>query len=647
MRPGAGPAAEPPSQLTRITAARRPQRVRRNGGRRRAASASARRPRPHSLTRSVGQTQHAILEGVLTTLRLRNFRGFEDHVLPLRPMTLIVGRNNAGKSSVVEALRLVSLVTTRLKGLGFHDGPDWGGVTKREVGVRPSIKGMEINFASFFHRYSDPPAIIEASFDNSTGLRIYIGGEDRVHAVILDPRGQPARGKGTALNLGLPTVEILPQVTPLEPQEVVLTEEYVRRAASSNLASRHFRNQLRVFGDNFAQFAQMVEDTWPGLRVVELRAGRGYPGDALSLTIRDGDFVAEASAMGHGLQMWLQTMWFLARVNGHASVILDEPDVYMHPDLQRRLVRYLKGTHQQVVIATHSVEMMSEVEPDDILVVDRRRKLSKFATSTPEVQRLVDHVGSAHNLQLARLWNARKCLLVEGDDVKLLSLVHQVLFPSAEPLENLPHLPVGGWTGWPYAVGSAMLLKNAGGETIAVYSVFDSDYHSTTSIAKRYEEAARHGVRLHVWERKEIENYLLVPEAIVRAITARMAARAEGPTIKEVSAQFEAICEELKDDVFDAMAAELLLENRAAGATGANREARRVLNERWRTKQGRLATVSGKQALSKLSTWSQKEFGASLSASIVIRHMNSNEIPDEMRAVVGAVEHTAPIEWKS
>lgn len=583
---------------------------------------------------------------MLVALHLKNFRGFEDHVLPLRRSSLIVGRNNAGKSSVVEALRLVSLVTRRLKGLSFYDGPDWAGVSKRECGVRPSLKGLEINFASFFHRYGDPPAIIEASFENQTSLRIYIGGEDRVHAVILDSRGQAARGKAGALRLGLPIVEILPQVAPLEPQEIVLTEEYVRRAASSHLASRHFRNQLRLFSEHFNRFCTIVEETWPGLRVVELRDGRGYPGDELSLTVRDGDFVAEAAVMGHGLQMWLQTMWFLARVEQSACVILDEPDVYMHPDLQRRLVRYLKGAHQQVVIATHSVEMMSEVEPEDILVVDRRRKLSRFATSAPEVQRLVDHVGSAHNLQLARLWSARKCILVEGDDVKLLSLVHQVLFPDAEPLENLPHLPVGGWPGWSYAIGSAMLLKNAGGESIAVYSVFDSDYHSTTAIAKRYEEASRVGVRLHIWGRKEIENYFLLPDVICRAITSRMAARAQAPSTNEITTRIDEISEELKDEVFDAIANERLLENRAGGSTGANREARQILNERWRTRHGRLATVPGKQTLSRLSEWAQSQFGASLSASVVARHMHATDVPEEVQIVIRALEHGSEIDYR-
>jgi hypothetical protein len=560
-------------------------------------------------------------------------------------MTLIVGRNNAGKSSVVEALRLVSLVTTRLKGLGFYDGPDWGGITRRETGVRPSLKNVGINFSSFFHRYGDPPAVIEASFTNETGLRIYIGSEERVHAVILDPKGQPARSKAAALKLDLPPVEILPQIAPLEPNEMVLTEDYVRRATSSNLASRHFRNQLRVYGEHYQRFSAIVEETWPGLRVLELTAGRGYPGDPLSLTIRDEDFVAEAAAMGHGLQMWLQTMWFLARVEQAACVILDEPDVYMHPDLQRRLLRYLKGQHQQVVIATHSVEMMSEVEPDDILVVDRRRKASRFASGPPAVQRLIDHVGSSHNLQLARLWSARKCLLVEGDDVKLLSLVHHILFPEADPLENLPHFQVGGWAGWSYAIGSAMLLKNAGGETISVYSVFDSDYHSATAITKRYENASEHGVRLHIWERKEIENYFLAPDPIVRAIAARMPARVQAPSTKEVSSRLDTICDELKDEAFDAMAGELLLENRAGGPTNANREARRLLNDNWRTKQGRLATISGKQAFSRLSGWSQDQFGASLTATIVARHLQAAETPDELRAVITAIEKNRPIEW--
>jgi hypothetical protein len=274
---------------------------------------------------------------MLVELRLKNFRGFEDHTVPLRPTTLIVGRNNAGKSSVVEALRLLSLVTKRFRSLGYHPAPNWGSIPKREDGIRPSLAGLDTNFATLFYRYSEPPAVIEASFANRMAVRIYIGGPDKIHAVVLDSKGGIVKSKGAALKLALPMVEILPQIGPLEDKELVLTRDYVRSAVSSHLASKHFRNQLRVFSDELPRFRTMVEETWPGLRILELDSGQGYPTDEIMLTVRDEDFAAEVSSMGHGLQMWVQTMWFLARVDAAACVILDEPDVYMHPDLQRRL----------------------------------------------------------------------------------------------------------------------------------------------------------------------------------------------------------------------------------------------------------------------------------------------------------------------
>jgi predicted ATPase len=41
---------------------------------------------------------------MITRLTSRNFRGFDRHTVPLRPITILVGKNNAGKSTVVEVL---------------------------------------------------------------------------------------------------------------------------------------------------------------------------------------------------------------------------------------------------------------------------------------------------------------------------------------------------------------------------------------------------------------------------------------------------------------------------------------------------------------------------------------------------------------
>ncbi len=288
---------------------------------------------------------------------------------------------------------------------------------------------------------------------------------------------------------------------------------------SSTLASAHFRNQLNlIYGDAFEDFREISEKTWPGLAIKELKGQGGKQGGDLELLVRNEDFVAEVSWMGHGLQMWLQTMWFLARCKQFETVILDEPDVYMHADLQRRLIRFLKARHSQVIVATHSIEIMSEVEPENILVVDRDKRDAQFTTDIPEVQQVVDQIGGVENLQLSRLWGSRRCLFVEGDDLVFLKQFQNVLFPdSADPIDAIPHLSVGGWGGWSYAVGSSMLLSTSIGQNIRSYCIFDRDFHTPAQIAMRKNEAQKKGLSLHIWSKKEIENYLLVPELFIEA----------------------------------------------------------------------------------------------------------------------------------
>lgn len=111
---------------------------------------------------------------MLKEVRLSNFRGFSDHVLPLSAATVIVGRNNAGKSTIVEALSLISLVTNRYMSLTYRKPPTELGLSDRYLGVQPSLKGLEIELANVCHEYSDPPANIVANFAGGESIRIYL-----------------------------------------------------------------------------------------------------------------------------------------------------------------------------------------------------------------------------------------------------------------------------------------------------------------------------------------------------------------------------------------------------------------------------------------------------------------------------------------
>jgi ABC-type uncharacterized transport system ATPase subunit len=147
------------------------------------------------------------------------------------------------------------------------------------------------------------------------------------------------------------------------------------KTSQLNLASLHFRNQLAIQYESFPRFVELSEQSWKGLHIRSLDGRSGLPAsnDKLLLWVQDGGYVSEIGWMGSGLQMWLQIMWFLSRVNQDEVIILDEPDVYMHPELQRKLIRLLRNHYKQVIVSTHSIEIISEVEPSNILIIDKRK----------------------------------------------------------------------------------------------------------------------------------------------------------------------------------------------------------------------------------------------------------------------------------
>jgi len=573
---------------------------------------------------------------MITELQLRNFRGFANHIVPLKPFTIVVGKNNAGKSTIVEALRLISIVMSRFKG-DLSVIPHRWEFPRSRRGPNP-FKNLEINLKSIFHSYGDPPAVIRAKFSTGDIVTITVTRDE-----IVARKTRPLWGHITTVS-DLSRVSILPQVAPVAFEERLLTEDYVRGAISSALAPLHFRNQLYFLKEYFEAFKSTAERTWPGLRIRSLETGGVFPDPiTLCLYVDDQNFPAEIAWMGHGLQMWLQMIWFLCRAQDHETVILDEPDVYMHADLQRRLVRFVRDRHQQVIIATHSSEIMAEVLPDNILVVDRSRDKSDFVSSLPVVQKVLTGFGSVHNLHLSRLWNARRFLIVEGEDVVLLKQFQNKLFPqSSIPIDTIPSSSVGGWGGWNQAIGSDILLKNAGGDGIITYCIFDSDYYPQATIQARYNEAIKRGISLYIWRQKELENYLLVPSAIHRAILVQLNDTHTRPTLAEIESKLDAITNDLKQNVIDSVATQIQSANHKLSVATANQMAREFVAHRWKTLTDRLGIIPGKEALSLVSRWIQQEYKVTVSGLLIAYNMISSELQGDIQDVLSAIEECTP-----
>ena len=407
-----------------------------------------------------------------------------------------------------------------------------------------------------------------------------------------------------------------------------------RRFEGSARAPQHFRNQLR-YADlvEYNAFKQLAEDSWPGLQILEVY----MEDDRVYMIVRDRSFSGEISMMGHGLQMWLQTMWFLVRNRDATTLVLDEPDVYMHADLQRGLLRHLRQRHEQLIVATHSVEIISEAAPEEIVIIDGGADRSAPAADLAAVQEGIDGMGGVQNLQLLRMWDARRVLLVEGNDLSILERLHATLHPQAAPLGASPTWSIGGWGGFSYAIGSSMALRNSAGKQIRTYCLLDRDYHLDEEIAERRDQAEKRNVDLHIWSRKELENYLLVPGALARLIAERNGG--VGPTDQEIADRIDAEAEAVREDVL--LACVDAHSDRSPPGPQRARNAASYASKRmaatYSSASDRVASCPGKSVLRATRRWAQDKWGVSMSVHAIAAELRPDEVAAELRAVLAAV----------
>lgn len=569
---------------------------------------------------------------MLEKIQFINYKCFEDATIPLREITIAVGKNNAGKSTMIEGLRLIALAIKSGKKHNYKDLPPIF-QQRNKKSKKLNLDSLKIDLRTVSHFYKeDIISKIIGYFNDKNKIEIYIS-DDVAYACYYDKSGRNIKSANKFLVSSFSRVEILPQIGLIKEEERQLAGSTIVNGRDTYLSSRHFRNEILDEKTKditvYEEFCQLAEQTWQGLKVKELIApSRGFIGDStppIQLMIEADRFTSEIGYMGSGLQMWLQIIWFICKSAESETVILDEPDVYMHPDLQRSLVKIVKNRFKQVIIASHSVEILSEVNPENVLMIDKSKQTMKFSSDIISVQNTLEDLGSSQNITLLRIANSKKCIFVENSsDLKILNKIYEKCYPeNNDSLLTLPFVELKGASNLPQAFGLSKLFAGETKGSIQVKCILDRDYFPQTWLDKKIFEAKDADLNLKFWNKKEIENYLIMPKVLHSISNMKDENKFNECLNKKIDEYF-------KDKVADLLASKLKDINRNWDISRLNFEARQIRDESWDTLEAKLAIIGGKETLKMIRDWFQKDFQTSCSVDDIIKNSSTEDFDNEI-----------------
>src|SRR5215210_3098528 len=335
----------------------------------------------------------------------------------------------------------------------------------------------------------------------------------------------------------------------------------------------------------------------------------------------EGGMPRELFWSGFGFQVWCQLLTHIVRSSDQTLLIVDQPEIYLHPEVQGQLLSILRSAGPDIVIATHSTEIMSEADPSEILLVDKTKKSAPRLRDVDEVQKALELIGSAQNITLTQLAKTRRVLFVEGptDFILLRRFANHLGFRELGAGVGLTPVQSEGASTWERIGSVAWGIEKTLGSELSIGAIFDRDYRCEEEVRSIRAELEKRLAFTHFHAGKEIENYLLVPEvldrAFTRAVKERLKRTGEAPsTLEPMRSILQRVTEGVKSEAQGQYLTKWTTFHKSSRNDPATltTEAIKWFEQHWKHLDDRLKIVPGKKVLRLLRDEVQKSYGVNL-----------------------------------
>ncbi|WP_320202197.1 ATP-dependent nuclease [Agrobacterium sp. rho-13.3] len=572
---------------------------------------------------------------MLKKIELFNFRKHASFSVSCKERNVLIGPNNAGKSSLLDALRIFSDVqryaSRRVPILKSYD--DFGVCALYEA--TNSI--FSVTLENICRNYSDDYAIVIITNEIGNKLHIRINPEKQPE-IFIQTEDKIEKTKKFFEKSFPEKVVVVPTLGQFEESEKLNDADYVRSIEFTRLASRNFRNIWRNKPkEHFEEFRDLIVKNWPDVDISATELNSTFP-PTLQMFYTESGKSREVYWSGFGFQAWLQMMTHFLRGSEDDVLVLDEPDVYLHADLQRRLFHIAKKRFRQLFLATHSSEIMNEANATDVILIKPGLLTGARITSDAGYRSAHALLGSSENADFARLTRAKRIIAFEGNDRNIYKKIERKIIRSG--VLNDPDtisLKIGGYEHWQRVDNLTWMFKELFGIDAKIVALFDRDYRCDAQIEDFEGVLSTSGVWCRVLRRKEIENYLLELDPLADAFIKSALRRNIVISKKEFEAVLSDITDRVKDDCLINVQSEFTkysnLKRDKRDTSTILKIAKEEFDREWK-EIGPKKRIGGKQVIIDLNNYFQKQYGFSVSNSTILEEFRKDSIDGELVKII-------------
>ncbi|GAA0947806.1 ATP-binding protein [Kribbella koreensis] len=399
---------------------------------------------------------------MINRVHFKRFKQFKDTAIDLRPgVTLLAGGNNSGKSSLLHGLAVWEFCRTATLMERGEEGLLEVATSRQGLGLGDD-EFSPVNVPSLKHLWTNLKT--QKSTGDADGYTLRVGCEwedDGVSKVLtfgLALANDRLFIKTVESNLisgdAVPTIAYLPPFAGITAHEQRMSGAIRRRRIGEGVAGAVLRNLLLDMQQvNTAKRAALragkskisdadlkrlrEEDPWELLlktlrevfsaelivddfreeyhSYINVHVVKGEV-DGYKLKRHAGYNQRDLMVEGSGFLQWL-SVYTLATSTSFDVLLFDEPDAHLHPTLQGQLLSHLDSlaiaTGKQVLLATHSSEILKGADPERILQI-RSNGSSKYLTENHQKVGLLVGLGADYSPRIDSIRRTKRMLFIEG-----------------------------------------------------------------------------------------------------------------------------------------------------------------------------------------------------------------------------------------